>query len=161
MNTKSRPKGGNGGGKPQRFSVDEVATALRRSLGNISLAAHQLQCERLTIYRYIERFPQQLGNIRAECRHEVADIAEAALLMAVKRGVPWAVSLCMRLYGKHIGVTENLDVTSGGEALGAVAPTVTFHVELVQSRFKGGEAAQQRELDTEILIEKENAYHGR
>jgi hypothetical protein len=122
------------GGRTQVFSVDQVERALRTTLGNVSMAAALLKCQRSTMYDYIGRYPDRLANIRARSRQEIADLAEGRLLLALKAGKEWAVRDALRLYGKHIGLSKDLDITSEGEAI-AVGPTVGVTVTFVKSRF--------------------------
>ncbi|RZN30517.1 hypothetical protein [Bradyrhizobium sp. Leo121] len=137
-NPKGNPSGK--GGKEQRYTVDEVERALRNSLGNVSIAATVLKCERQTIYEYMERYPDRLRPIRGQCRADIADIAEGHLLVAVRSGKEWAVSQALRLYGKYIDVGESLDITSDGAPIVQSAPAVTFNVSFVKSRFKKEDA---------------------
>lgn len=149
--TKSRPygskRGSEPGGKPQAFPVAQVEQALRRSLGNVSLTANALGCARDTIYSYLNRYPAQLAHVRAECRGEVADLAEAHLLIAVQRGEQWAVSHALKLYGRYIGIGENIDITGGGELIG---PPVNVTVNFVKSRFKDSAPITQDERENHV-----------
>lgn len=116
------------GGKKQQFTVDEVEKVLWNSLGNISVAATILKCERSTIYDYITRYPDRLADIRAKSRGDLADIAEGHLLVAARQGKEWAVREVLRAHGKFLGYGEQVDVHLTGEV--AVIPptnvTVTF-----------------------------------
>lgn len=154
---RSRPYGGTGGGKPQRYRVGEVEYVLRKCFGNYTLAARTLGCERSTLYDYLHRFPERLAGIRHESRREIADLGEGVLLQALRRGATWAVKEVLRLYGSHIGIGEHVDITSDGAPL-AVAPPVTFNISYVRSRFKGGELAERREANAALLTERKN--HG-
>lgn len=43
------------GGRPRRYSAQEVAEALRATGGNATAAARLLGCDRVTVWRYVQR----------------------------------------------------------------------------------------------------------
>jgi len=57
--------------------MEQVRRALELASSNIALAACALQCERGTLYDYMERYPE-LKEIRPRKRNEMINIAEGA-----------------------------------------------------------------------------------
>lgn len=43
------------GGRPRRYSAHEVAEALQATGGNATAAARLLGCDRVTVWRYLQR----------------------------------------------------------------------------------------------------------
>jgi hypothetical protein len=89
--------------KPPRYTVQQVEDALYQALGNVSIAATLLQCERMTVYNYINQYPDRLSGIREKCRRDFVDIAEGHLIVATRGGKEWAVRDTLRAFGKLIG----------------------------------------------------------
>lgn len=66
-------------GKPEKFTVAEVESALRRSGGFITHAARLLGCHYHTILNYIDRYPE-LDDVREEIRETYKDTAESLII---------------------------------------------------------------------------------
>lgn len=99
--------------KPHRFTVDQVATALRVARGNLSGAARALQCDRQTVYGYIADHPE-LEAVRAEGTELRLDLAENALDRAVAQGEAWAVCFLLKTIGRRRGYVERQEVEHSG-----------------------------------------------
>lgn len=101
----SRIPTGVGPGKPEQFTVEEVAIALKAAGGIASTAAEKLGCNHSTISRYIERHPE-LQAVRAEVKQKVIDVAETHFMKAVAEGKQWAVERVLRTAGKARGYAD-------------------------------------------------------
>lgn len=95
-----------------QFSRDAVAEALIRSRGILSEASRILDCDRVTVYRYLERFPD-LVEIQTQAREILADSAEDALWKLVQEGdgptVRWVLkSLRSGVFGDKLDLTAKV-----------------------------------------------------
>lgn len=130
-----RPKGvkSPAGGKPQRFAVEEVERALIDTAGIVSLAANKLQCHRLTVNEYMDKYPH-LRLIRAQGKTDVVDIAEGHFIAAVRSGKQWAVERALRTAGKDRGYGDTLEITGDGDAPVHVRSRVTVrHIKSIEA----------------------------
>lgn len=108
--------------KKERFTVDQIAEALRASRGFISAAARRLACGTTTIYEYIDRHPE-LSQVRRDAREEQKDIAEIALAKAVQEGQAWAVCFYLKTQAKDRGYVQRSEHSGpDGVALPAAIP---------------------------------------
>ncbi len=86
----------------KRYTIDQVAGALREGNGILSVAAKILGCHRNTIYNYLEDDPE-LKDLLEECRETLVDEAEKILLKKVKEGDIRCVMFVLRTLGRHRG----------------------------------------------------------
>lgn len=78
-----------------KYTVEQVAWALRRNSGLILPAARTLQCSQRTIHSYIQRYPE-LEQVKQEARKTITNVAEVKLIEKVRNGDNWAVSLWLK-----------------------------------------------------------------
>lgn len=90
-----------------RLTPEQVADAIRQSLGNLSRAARILGCDRRTISRWMKRsaLVQQAWH---EAYETFKDLAEHKLLQAVQNGEPWAIQLVLTRLGRDRGYGDHL-----------------------------------------------------
>ncbi len=86
----------------KKYTVDQVAGALREGNGILSVAAKILGCHRNTIYNYLEDHPE-LKDLVEECRETLVDEAEQILLKKVKEEDIRCVMFVLRTLGRHRG----------------------------------------------------------
>ena len=95
--------------KTFRFEKNEVEKALTKS-GTITGAAQILQCQRSTIYNYIEKYPE-LENAIADAREKLLDLAETALMSNIQDKHPSSVFFYLKTMGKERGYVERVENT--------------------------------------------------
>lgn len=125
MTTKSRPKPPS----QKRVTVKEVAAALRKARGMVSVAARELGVSRRTIYNYRAKSPI-VQEALEDSREHTTDVAELKLFEAITKGEPWAISLYLRTQGRHRGYVETTNVNhSGSLTVEAIAKLSDEEVE--------------------------------
>ena len=95
----------------RRLTDQQIADALRKSLGIQAAAARKLGCSRDTVCVRVKKSPMLQAVIANEYERRV-DIAESALFKAVASGEPWAVRFTLQVspYGRKRGYAEQTDV---------------------------------------------------
>ena len=104
-------------GGEERYTVAQVAEALKLNHGNASATARVLGCHPDTVRNYCERYPEVQAARTSGCEVRL-DLAEAALDRAVEQCEGWAVCFLLKTQGKRRGyieraenVTINFDVS--------------------------------------------------
>lgn len=100
-----------------RVRDKQIETALRSTKGRISAAAHMLGCSRPTIYAHIQKSPRLariFEEIKEDFECEILDTAEAALLLAITNGEPWAIKKALDSKGKQRGWGDTSQVEFSG-----------------------------------------------
>lgn len=106
--------------KPKRYTKEQVAAALTRTKGMITLAAQTLGCDPTTVRNYVARYPE-LQVVLSDERDRMTDVAELKLYEAIQGREPWAVSLYLRTQGRSRGYVERQELT--GANGGPIATT--------------------------------------
>ena len=96
-------------GRRPKFTMAQVADALRASGGIRLSAAKLLQCSRSTITNYIDR-SKRLQALEHEIVETNLDIAENALVKGLKDGDKTFVIFFLKTKGKHRGYVERQEV---------------------------------------------------
>ncbi len=86
----------------KKYTIDQVAEALRKGDGILSVAAQMLGCHRNTIYNYLEDHTE-LKDVLEESRETIVDEAEKVLLKKVKEEDIRCVMFVLRTLGRHRG----------------------------------------------------------
>lgn len=102
----------------QKWQLKEKATAvkslkaceeaLRKAMGNITVAAKALGMNRTALQQRVTRYPQ-LQAIVQEFRDALCDHAESALVRAVLAGEAWATCFTLKCQGKSRGYVERVE----------------------------------------------------
>lgn len=95
--------------RKQKFTILQVANALRRGAGIYGQAAAILGCETSTVSRYVARTPL-LQKVRDECGEAILDLAETKLIAAVKNGNLTAITFVLRTKGRARGWGDKLEI---------------------------------------------------
>lgn len=100
-----------------KHSLDEVADALRRSKGMVSIAARRLGISRQAIQQRIQK-STTLQQVRDDAREEMKDTAEMRLYDKIEDGEAWAICFYLKTQAKDRGYVERTEVGNvPGEAL--------------------------------------------
>jgi len=92
------------------YSTTSIIEALKKTHGMIYLAAEDLGCAAITIYRRAEKVAAVRETIDSY-RGKLIDKAELKLEQAVMNGEPWAVAMVLKTLGKSRGYVERQEVT--------------------------------------------------
>lgn len=95
------------GGEKPHWTVDQMADALRDTVGVKTAAARRLGCDRLTVERYCRKHPT-LQAICDEQKEVRLDLAESSLIKATHAGEAWAVCFLLKCQGKERGYFETM-----------------------------------------------------
>jgi len=93
------------GHRPQRFTEEQVAQAVRDTRGIATAAASKLGCNPSTIYAYLKRYPD-LDEVLSEARESALDFAESKLMDAIEDGNLTAIIFFLKTRGKSRGYSE-------------------------------------------------------
>lgn len=96
------------GGRPLKFTEAQVAEAIVKSGGILAAVAVQLDCDRMTVRAYLERFPA-LQDVLAETKENLLDLAETKLITNIRDGNLTAVLFYLKCQGKSRGYVERLE----------------------------------------------------
>jgi hypothetical protein len=97
----------------QKFTPEQVAEALLRSKGLITVAARALDCDPATVRNYIKRYAS-VAKAKEESREGIKDLAEARLFQAIDKGEAWAIAMLLRTVGRDRGYVERSEIEHGG-----------------------------------------------
>lgn len=97
-------------GRKQELSAEDVAAAITKSQGLMTVAARILRANPATVYDYINRYPI-CKQAQLDAREKMGDTAETKLFEAIKRGDFPAISLYLRTVHKQRGYVERQEVT--------------------------------------------------
>lgn len=99
--------------RSKRFSGKAIREALKRTRGNVSLAATMLGCSRETIYQHTTA--DERKAIKDEAYSDLVDMAETMLTQAVKRGEKWAVQFTLERMGRERGWGNATQIEHAGQ----------------------------------------------
>lgn len=96
--------------KTPRYTKDQIATALTRTKGMITLAAQSLGCDPTTVRNYLARYPE-LQTVLSDERERMTDMTELKLYEAIQNREGWAITLYLKTQGKSRGYVERQEIT--------------------------------------------------
>ena len=101
-----------------KYTEKQIAQALEKAGGFLSVASKSLGCTRRTIYNYLERYPN-LKELCDDIREQYLDLGEAELLKKIKKGSTPELIFFLKTKGKSRGYVEKqeLDISSGNEPI--------------------------------------------
>ena len=85
---------------PQKFTIVQAEDALLKNYGNVSAAARALKVDHSTLWHRIKR-AERLQAARVMAKEQTLDLAENALVKAVKKGEAWALCILLKTQGKE------------------------------------------------------------
>jgi len=97
----------------KRYSDKDIMAALRDSGGLVEIAARELGCSAITIYRRIEKSDKVRNAIASEREYSI-DLAERNLRRALAAGEQWATVHALRYLGSKRGYVEKQQVEHSG-----------------------------------------------
>jgi hypothetical protein len=103
------------GRKRPIFTNKQIADALRENKGLIYLAAADLGCARVTIYKRVQKV-EYLKRILDEERGKFVDTAESKLMKLLDEGSQWAIRYVLNNLAKDRGYAARLEITGAGGA---------------------------------------------
>lgn len=92
--------------RTKRFKPEKVIEALKATRGMVALAAENLQCDRSTLYHYIDEYPE-VKEVVEGFRERLLDVAELKLEKAIREEQPWAITFTLKTIGKRRGYADN------------------------------------------------------
>lgn len=92
-----------------KIAKSKIIAALKASMGNVSMAAKQLKCERSGLHRRINA-DNDLKQLLIDCRESMVDNAESSLNRAILQGEAWAVCFFLKTQGKSRGYVERSEI---------------------------------------------------
>jgi len=93
-------------------STDEIAAALRDSLGLVCRAADRLGCGPQVIYERARETPE-IAELFRMFRARLLDAAESAIWSGILKRESWAVKLAFELWGRSRDFTDGAEVWHG------------------------------------------------
>lgn len=142
-------------GRPQKFTPEEVANALRLKRGLIYPTSKALGCTPKTVRVYIKRYAS-VREVLEEQRERLIDSAELRLIDAVEgRAEPWAVAMVLKTLGRNRGYVERDErslVNADGDSIDLDKPVeVHYHVHSLDDGPDDEDAAYDPAADAEPL----------
>ena len=108
----------------KKFTVEQIADALRESAGIRSAAARKLGCSPSTITNYVERHPD-LSKVESDIVESNLDKAETQLLKAIASGNMTAIIFYLKCKGKHRGYMDRTRIEGKGGGPVLVKPDLS------------------------------------
>jgi len=93
-----------------KFTAQQMITAIEKANGNLSVAAEYLGCTRKTVYRYVNKF-STVKDALEDSRETSVDFVENKLMKAIKDGNITAMIFFLKTQGKHRGWVERQEIT--------------------------------------------------
>ncbi len=133
--------------RPQKYTDQQIITALKKTKGMVYLAAKTIGCEADTIYIRAKKSKKVAAAMKSE-RGELLDTTELKLYSAIMNGEAWAVQFTLRTIGKERGYSEKVIVSGDPESplKHDHTGTVTTRIEQLAAAFE--EAADREETGT-------------
>lgn len=95
----------------QKYSAEDMATALRDAKGMVTVAASKLGCSQQTIRNYAARYASVQTAID-ESREQMLDVAELQLAKQINSGNISAIIFYLKTIGKRRGYIERSEVVN-------------------------------------------------
>ena len=102
------------GCRPQRYTVEQVAEALRLSAGILSAAGEKLGFSGQCVANYLSRYPK-LAEVAREAQEATLDLAKSGLVSLIKERHPTSILFYLRTKGKHRGYNTTMQVTTADQ----------------------------------------------
>lgn len=96
-----------------RYTSREVVEAVHGSGGLVTEIARRLNCSRMTVYRYRDRFATVRDAIQEE-KEGLRDLAEAELIRQIRGGNMTAIIFYLKTQAKERGYVERQEFEHTG-----------------------------------------------
>ena len=93
-----------------KLTKQKIKEAIPKTYGVKKYLAEKLGVDRMTIYRYFERYPD-LEEEAQEYLASITDQAEYHLIESIKKGDSWAVRYWLSTRGKNRGYSTKQEAT--------------------------------------------------
>lgn len=100
--------------RKSRLTAEEVIEAIQESKGLVTIAAKRLACSRMTVLRYVERYPAVKEALN-DSREALKDYAESRLLRRIEADDIVAIIFFLKTQAKDRGYVERHQVTGDPE----------------------------------------------
>jgi hypothetical protein len=97
-----------------RISKKKIKEALHEKRGIISEAAKYIGCSRMTIYNYMEKYPD-VKEAHKEAKEEAIDYVEGRLFKQIEKGNMTGIIFYLKTQGKERGYVERQEFEPVGE----------------------------------------------
>jgi hypothetical protein len=94
----------------KRYTLEQVRAALEKTHGMVSAAAEIMQCDRDTIYAYLNKYPE-LKESRNKFIAQLIERAEFQIAKKVQEGDNTACIFVLKTQGKRNGWVERMELT--------------------------------------------------
>ena len=108
--------------KPHIQQKEAMIKALEHTLGVVSPACKSVGISRSTHYNWLENDPDYKAEVE-DLPEAQLDFAEHNLHKQIQKGSVSATIFLLKTKGKHRGYVEQIDYTSGGEAIHGAGST--------------------------------------
>lgn len=105
--------------RTQVYTAQQIAEALTRAKGFVSVAAKNLGCSDATVRNYIERYAMCKQAV-LDSREQMIDIAEGRLYQNINEGDNTAIIFFLKTQAKHRGYIEKSVTEVTGKDGGAL-----------------------------------------
>ena len=95
-------------GRETNCTKEEVADAIRKARGKITLAGEMLGLSYNVIFRYMKMWPE-LKEVLREAKYRQLDVAEDKLFTAIDQGKAWGIMFYLKTQGKGRGYFEKVE----------------------------------------------------
>lgn len=102
----------------QRYTIEQVVTALNETKGLPAVAAEKLGCTASTIYNYAKRY-EAVREALTHQKEKRLDITEGQLWSLINAGNVTAIIFYLKTQGKHRGYVERQEIQVSGEDIDA------------------------------------------
>lgn len=120
-------------GSKDKYTVEQIAHALRQAGGMRAHAAKLLRCSPSTVTNYVERHPE-LEIVEDDIKNATLDLAESQLIRKIRAGEAWAICFYLKTQGKKRGYIERTEIT--GKDGGPVEHNLRLPSDERQSKIK-------------------------
>ena len=90
-----------------------IQNAIIKAMGNLTVAAKSLGCDRTSIYNWVEK--EGLQQAVQEGRDQLLDLAENKMASKISEGDTTALIFFLKTQGKSRGYSEKQEIEQSGE----------------------------------------------
>ena len=106
----------------EKYNAQQMIDAIQDAKGILTVAARKLQCSRMTVYRYINKY-NTVKDAYEETNESNIDFVETKLMEQINKGNITAIIFFLKTKAKHRGYVERQELT------GAEGNEIVFNVK--------------------------------